>query len=185
MSALACTVRKSDMQTVHQLALPTPKRREPEEESAYAPLASVWYGEDAELLERLLRFYPRKRLAQILDATINSGRFWRGSKRKIIGMDVEARHRPTVVADNTRMPFGDCGFDVVVYDPPHIPNKGLQQAIRTGSSLVEREPLYFHSHVPAVRARGLPRVKTGGYFTLQTHRLCSPSSLPVGTHRFH
>jgi hypothetical protein len=26
----------------------------------YAPLPSVWYGEDAELLEHLLEFYPRK-----------------------------------------------------------------------------------------------------------------------------
>lgn len=110
---------------------PVPKKTEPASEqkvSEYAPLASVWYGEDAELLERLLCFYPRKTPRRILDATINGGRFWRGSKRRVIGIDIEARHKPSIVADNTRMPFSDACFDVVVYDPPHIPNQGKDKS---------------------------------------------------------
>ena len=59
----------------------------------YVPLASVWTGEDAELLEKLLSFYPRQRPRRILDATMNGGRFWRGSKRPVIGMDIEPAHR--------------------------------------------------------------------------------------------
>src|SRR5579885_1585222 len=51
----------------------------------YVPLGSVWEGEDAELLERMLDFYPRKRPKRILDATVNGGRFWRGSNRPVIG----------------------------------------------------------------------------------------------------
>ena len=95
----------------------------------YQPLGSVWNGEDdAELLEKLLRFYPRKRPRDILDATINGGRFWRNSKRKVVGLDIDPKHRPTVVADNTVMPFRDAAFDVVVYDPPHIPNQGRDQS---------------------------------------------------------
>jgi len=90
----------------------------------YAPIESVWEGEDAELIERLLRFYPRKTPRRILDATINGGRFWRGSKRSVVGIDIERAHKPAIVADNTHMPFGDSFFDVVVYDPPHIPNQG-------------------------------------------------------------
>lgn len=96
--------------------------------SRYAPLASIWEGSDAELLERLLAFYPRTHPQRILDATVNSGRFWRGSKRCVIGMDLEPKHRPTVVADNTCMPFRASSFDVVVYDPPHIPNQGKDQS---------------------------------------------------------
>ncbi len=92
--------------------------------SHYAPLASVWHGEDAELLERLLNFYPRKPPRRILDAGLNDGRFWRGSYRPVIGIDIEPSHRPNVVADNTAMPFADKSFEVVVYDPPHIPNQG-------------------------------------------------------------
>ena len=71
---------------------------------AYSPLPSVWDGDDAELLERLLAFYPRKKPKWILDATLNGGRFWRGTKRKIVGMDIEHSHRPPVVGDNTAMP---------------------------------------------------------------------------------
>ena len=70
----------------------------------YDPLPSVWQREDAELIERFLKFYPRRSPKRILDATINGGRFWRGSNRKIIGVDIEASHRPTVVANNTQMP---------------------------------------------------------------------------------
>jgi SAM-dependent methyltransferase len=92
--------------------------------SAYAPLPSIWYGDDSELLERMLDFYPRRKPRRILDATINSGRFWQGSKRPVVGLDIERRHRPSLVADNTAMPFRDASFDVVVYDPPHIPNQG-------------------------------------------------------------
>lgn len=100
-----------------------------EPESGYEPLASVWYGdEDAELLERLLCFYPRKRPRRILDATINGGRFWRGSKRHVIGLDIERAHKPAIAGDNGAMPFRDDAFDVIVYDPPHIPNQGRDKS---------------------------------------------------------
>ncbi len=92
--------------------------------SNYMAPPSVWEGTDAELLEVMLTFYPRRQPKGILDATVNIGRFWRGSKRKIIGIDINPAFRPTVVADNSRMPFADKTFDVVVYDPPHIPNQG-------------------------------------------------------------
>jgi hypothetical protein len=95
----------------------------------YEPLASVWYGEeDGQLLEQLLRFYPRKRPQRILDATVNGGRFWRDSRRSVVGLDIEPKHRPSVVGDNGLMPFRANAFDVVVYDPPHIPNQGRDQS---------------------------------------------------------
>jgi SAM-dependent methyltransferase len=105
---------------------PAPSKAE--KGSTYAPPSSVWFGEDAELLERLLCFYPRKRPRTILDATVNGGRFWRGSNRRVTGIDIERRHRPAIVADNTKMPFRDASFDVVVYDPPHIPNQGKDKS---------------------------------------------------------
>jgi SAM-dependent methyltransferase len=94
------------------------------EETTFQTLASVWYGEDAELLDQMLAFYPRRAPELVLDATVNAGRFWRGSRRKVIGLDLDARHRPTIVGDNTSMPFKAECFDVVVYDPPHVPNQG-------------------------------------------------------------
>lgn len=95
----------------------------------YEPLDSVWYGEeDADLIEQLLQFYPHTEPKLILDATVNGGRFWRGSTRPVIGLDIDRKHRPAVCADNVAMPFRDDAFDVVVYDPPHIPNQGRDKA---------------------------------------------------------
>jgi SAM-dependent methyltransferase len=98
------------------------------ETSTYKPLPSVWTGTDAELLERMLDFYPKKSPQRILDATVNAGRFWVGSSRNVVGMDINPKVEPDVVGDNTDMPFEDQSFDVVVYDPPHIPNQGKDKA---------------------------------------------------------
>ncbi|MBX6314423.1 MAG: hypothetical protein IRY99_16140 [Isosphaeraceae bacterium] len=92
--------------------------------TGYQTLASIWFQGDSELIERMLAFYPRRPPQIILDATVNAGRFWRGSQRKVIGLDIDGRHRPAIIGDHTRMPFQDHCFDVVVYDPPHIPNQG-------------------------------------------------------------
>jgi SAM-dependent methyltransferase len=110
------------LEVAHSMAtVPIPRKTET---IGYDPLPSVWNGEDAELIERLLKLYPRRPPKLILDATVNGGRFWRGNKRKVIGLDIEISHRPTLVADNTKMPFKGGFFDVLVYDPPHIPNQG-------------------------------------------------------------
>ena len=82
----------------------------------YDPLPSVWYGEDYELLEKMLLSYPRTPPEKILDATVNAGRFWKNSQRAVVGMDIDFSHKPALAADNTAMPFRDSSFDVIVYD---------------------------------------------------------------------
>ncbi len=133
-------------------------------EPEYETFGSVWFGEeDAELLERLLLFYPRKPPRRILDATINGGRFWRKSTRtrSVIGLDIDPQHRPKVCGDNMAMPFKSEAFDVVVYDPPHIPNQGKDRSkdfnirIRTRPTIIERERLQFLTHVPCLYVGGL------------------------------
>jgi SAM-dependent methyltransferase len=104
------------------------KQEEVDAGHAYEPLPSIWEKSDAELIERMLDFYPRSTPKRILDATVNGGRFWRGSRRPVIGIDIQGKHRPDVVADNTLMPFAPDAFDVVVYDPPHIPNQGQDKS---------------------------------------------------------
>jgi SAM-dependent methyltransferase len=100
------------------------RRGEPATAQTYDPLPSVWEGSDAELLEKMLAFYPHTPPTKILDATVNAGRFWEGSKRKVVGLDIDPGVKPDIVADNTNMPFADEAFEVVVYDPPHVPNQG-------------------------------------------------------------
>ncbi|HVC96600.1 MAG TPA: hypothetical protein VND64_23140 [Pirellulales bacterium] len=96
--------------------------------ATYEPLPSIWSGDDAELLERMLSFYPKNEPQDILDATVNEGRFWRGSRRRITGMDINPACKPDILADNGDMPCGDESFDVIVYDPPHIPNQGSDRS---------------------------------------------------------
>lgn len=129
-----------------------------EGKSKYAPLPSVWDGEDAELIERMLDFYPRKRPRTILDATVNGGRFWRDSKRRVIGIDIEPNHRPKIVASNCMMPFTQRSFDVIVYDPPHIPNQGKDNLKDFNSrfglvlkSPKEQQYSFSHTYPPFLR----------------------------------
>jgi len=57
-------------------------------------------------------------------------------------MDIAMKYRPRIVGDNTKMPFRGGAFDVVVYDPPHIPNQGKdkQKDFNTRFGLVLRSP---------------------------------------------
>jgi SAM-dependent methyltransferase len=135
------------------LATPSRKRGLATEKicEKYEPLASVWCGEDAALLERMLDFYPRTQPRNILDATVNRGRFWRGSQRPVTGLDIDPECQPDVVGDNTNMPFPAASFDVVVYDPPHIPNQGRDKTkdFNNRFGLVVRSPKennYTFSH---------------------------------------
>jgi hypothetical protein len=143
----------------------------------------VWVGEeDAELLEKLLGFYPRKRPRRILDATVNGGRFWRGSRRTVIGLDVERKHQPSVVGDNTTMPFCDDAFDVVVYDPPHVPNQGhdrskdfavrfglgARSAKEFGYTLAHTYPALLHEAMRVLKQEGLLLCKIADY--VHNHR---------------
>ena len=119
---------------------------------SYQPLPSVWDGDDSELLELMLNFYPRTEPKLILDATINRGRFWLGSTRPVIGLDISSHYRPQVVGDNMQMPFRPEAFDVVVYDPPHIPNQGKDRLkdfnLRFGLGLKSpKENGYNFSHL--------------------------------------
>jgi hypothetical protein len=61
-------------------------------DTQYHLLPSVWEGEDADLLELMLDFYPRERPQRILDATVNGRRFWRSSQRPVLGLDINHRH---------------------------------------------------------------------------------------------
>lgn len=149
----------------------------------YETLESVWYGdEDGELIERLLEFYPRSVPKRILDATVNVGRFWRGSDRPVIGIDIEAQHNPAVCADNTAMPFPDLSFDVVVYDPPHIPNQGrdktkdfnsrfglgARSSKENGYSFSHTYPLFMREAWRVLRLEGILLCKIADY--VHNHR---------------
>jgi hypothetical protein len=97
--------------------------------SRYEPLSSVWEGSDAELLEEMFTFYAKILVEPILDATYNAGRFWKGSKRNVVSMDIDARYKPMIVMDNRKMTgVPSAHFGTVVYDPPHVGPQGRDKS---------------------------------------------------------
>ena len=117
----------ADLARASQLTLVPEHEVEPSG-TPYRLLPSVWDGEDCDLLEMMLNFYPHVQPERILDATVNSRRFWRGSARRIIGLDINPRFGPDIVGDNQCLPIQEACLDVVVYDPPHIPNQGKDRS---------------------------------------------------------
>ncbi len=148
----------------------------------YQPLPSVWSGTDAELLRQLLDFYPRKKPQRILDATVNARRFWDGARRNVIGLDRNSKFHPDVIADNCRMPFKRSVFDVVVYDPPHVPNQGrdrskdfnsrfglvLKSSAENGYNLAHLYPPFVSEAFRVLRPEGLLFCKIADY--IHNHR---------------
>lgn len=97
----------------------------------YEPLSSVWERSDAELIEAMLTFYATIPVEPILDSTYNAGRFWKGSKREVVSMDIDPRHKPTWLRDNRDMHgVPDSSFGVVVFDPPHVGPQGRDKSVK-------------------------------------------------------
>jgi hypothetical protein len=97
----------------------------------YQPISSVWERSDAELIEIMLSFYPNIDPEPILDATYNAGRFWTGSRRRVVSMDIDPRHKPMILADNRLMTgVPSHNYGTVVYDPPHVGPQGRDKSVK-------------------------------------------------------
>jgi hypothetical protein len=97
--------------------------------STYVPLSSVWEGSDGDLLEAMFSFYAAIPPEPILDATYNAGRFWKGSRRHVVSMDIDPQHKPMIVADNRTMTgVPSAKFGTVVFDPPHVGPQGRDKS---------------------------------------------------------
>lgn len=83
-------------------------------------IESVFYGRDPELLRSLLAFYAAPG-ARIVDCTANARRMWQGVDAAPTFMDFDPSVKPDVVGDFRAMPFDAESFDVIVFDPPHLP----------------------------------------------------------------
>ena len=97
----------------------------------YEPLSSIWEGSDQELLEAIFGFYPSINPEPILDATYNAGRMWKGSKRKVVSMDIDPQYETMIVGDTREMTGVQSGrFGTVVYDPPHVGPQGRDKSVK-------------------------------------------------------
>lgn len=82
---------------------------------------SVLLGRDYEVLNLLIPFHFRK-IPRILDCTHNKGVMWKGTRWKPVRMDIDPQYELDVVADFRALPFADHSFDLLVFDPPHLPH---------------------------------------------------------------
>jgi hypothetical protein len=96
-----------------------------------APLTSIWERGDGELLETIFDFYATIPPEPILDATYNSGRFWKGSSRQVVSMDIDPQYKPMIVGDN-RIMKGVLSrhYGAVIYDPPHVGPQGRDKSVK-------------------------------------------------------
>ena len=137
----------------------------------YAAISSVWTGSDADLLEEMLRFYPVIQPEPILDATHNAGRFWRGSRRKVVSMDIDPRFKPDILADNRKMPgVPDNSYPVVVYDPPHVGPQGRNKSVK-------RFDVDFGATMPCGKEHGWSLSYLYPPFLAQAKRVLMPDGL--------
>lgn len=83
---------------------------------------SVLQGYDGEAIVILLEIHCETQSPRILDCTHNRGTMWRGLSLNVVRMDISTDATVDVVGDFRAMPFADRVFDVVVFDPPHLPD---------------------------------------------------------------
>lgn len=102
---------------------------------------SVYHGRDPTLLEHLIAFYGVPK-ARVLDVTANRRRMWAGlDTSRTVFVDIDPAMQPDVVADFRALPFADASFDVLVFDPPHLPSAAASPA-----SLVQMRDDYGLEH---------------------------------------
>lgn len=85
--------------------------------------ASTLHGKDFRAIEILMEVHCENRDSPfILDCTHNKGTMWKGcSFSPSVKTDLDPTHPIDLAANFMSLPFRDEVFDVVVFDPPHLP----------------------------------------------------------------
>ena len=91
--------------------------------------SSVMMARDPEVLETMLRFYAWPG-ARVLDVTANRRRMWDGVSHDgdVVFADIDPAVRPDIVCDFRSITVEDESFDVIVFDPPHLPAAAATQS---------------------------------------------------------
>jgi hypothetical protein len=77
---------------------------------------------DPEVLATMLEFYAWPE-ARVLDVTANERRMWKGICHPggVVYADIDPAMNPDILADFRALPCEPCSYDVIVFDPPHLP----------------------------------------------------------------
>ena len=84
---------------------------------------SVLYGRDNQAIPLLLDLHCDIQNPKILDVTHNQGVMWKGiaERYNLTTMDINPEFHTNLLGDFTAIPCEDSSFDVIVFDPPHLP----------------------------------------------------------------
>ncbi len=84
---------------------------------------SVMLARDPEVLTVMLDFYAWPE-ARVLDVTANERRMWKGVDHHggVTYADIDPAMGPDIVADFRALPCASASYDVIVFDPPHLPS---------------------------------------------------------------
>ena len=82
---------------------------------------SILFGKDNEVIPILLEIHCNTQNPKILDCTYNTGKMWKDSPIKPHRMDIDSKYELDTVGSFTAMPFNGAEFDVIIFDPPHLP----------------------------------------------------------------
>lgn len=82
---------------------------------------SVMLARDPEVLQTMLGFYAQPG-AKVIDVTANARRMWDGVVwPDVTFADIDPAMDPDIIGDFRALPVEDASYDVVVFDPPHLP----------------------------------------------------------------
>jgi hypothetical protein len=151
----------------------------------------VWEGSDGDLLEAMFRFYATIPPEPILDATYNAGRFWKGSRRRVVSMDIDPKYKPAIVGDNREMKgVKSVQFGVVVYDPPHVGPQGRDKSkkrfdVDFGATVGQGARLEPELPVSAVPKTGQTSPETGRPIACEDHGYGEQPQVEMAALRLH
>lgn len=145
---------------------------EPKGDVATRP-ESVVFGRDKDVIPLLLDVHASPAPA-ILDCCYNTGKMWKGLKYNVTSMDIEPEYGCDFTGDFRDMPFPDASYDVVAFDPPHLPNANATNDRATG-----------HADVYGVRVQHESRAAdhVGGMFSpflVEARRVLRPNGVVIG-----
>jgi hypothetical protein len=83
---------------------------------------SVMDARDPEVLRLMLDFYGWP-AAQVIDVTANERRMWKGVDHPggVTYADIDPAMQPDLLADFRALPCDPESYDIIVFDPPHLP----------------------------------------------------------------
>ncbi|MFA5557835.1 MAG: hypothetical protein WDA59_00020 [Methanofastidiosum sp.] len=90
---------------------------------------SIFAGKDNELLPILIDIHSDNNNPVILDCTYNKGTMWKGIMHhyNVTTMDIDESYKVDYVADFRNMPFSNKSFDIIIFDPPHLPTNAATE----------------------------------------------------------